>query len=104
MNFKDYVYPSRVIKNFLKSTKILRNKKNYSNIIKSLDEEGKLKAIGLKREKDLLYVGINLNPELLIYDEATQESAELKFISDKMKPANLFQPDMVIRPDSVLIQ
>lgn len=101
MNFKDYTYPSRVIKTLLKSTKILRNKKNYSNIIKSLDEEGKLKAIGLTREKDLLYVGINLNPELLIYDEATQESAELKFISDKMKKyTDFLQKESVL--DSVI--
>lgn len=101
MNIKDYLYPSRIVKTISKSLRILKNKRRYSQIIKSLDEEGKLEAIGLKREKDFLYVGINLNPELLIYDESTQESAELKFISDKMrKYTDFLQKESVL--DSVI--
>jgi hypothetical protein len=101
MNTKDYLYPSRIVKTISKSLRILKNKRKYSQIIKSLEEEGKLEAIGLKREKDFLYVGINLNPELLIYDESTQESAELKFISDKMrKYTDFLQKESVL--DSVI--
>ena len=101
MNIKDYLYPSRIVKTISKSLRILKNKRRYSQIIKSLDEEGKLEAIGLKREKDFLYVGLNLNPELLIYDESTQESAELKFISDKMrKYTDFLQKESVL--DSVI--
>lgn len=79
------INPKNVISDIKKFTKILRNKKRYSRILNILDEEGKLKSIGLKKDGDRLYVGINLNPELLIYNDETQESAELKFISDKLK-------------------
>jgi hypothetical protein len=79
------INPKNVISDIQKFTKILRNQKRYSRILNILDQEGKLKSIGLKKEGDRLYVGINLNPELLIYNDETQESAELKFISDKLK-------------------
>ncbi len=77
--------PKNVIFDIGKFSRILRNRKRYSKILDSLNSDGKLKAIGLKKEGDNLYIGINLNPELLIYNDETQESAELKFISDKLK-------------------
>jgi hypothetical protein len=79
------INPKNVISDIGKFSRILRNRKRYSKILDSLNDEGKLKAVGLKKEGDKLYVGINLNPELLIYNDETQESAELKFISDKLK-------------------
>jgi hypothetical protein len=85
MNIKKYIHPIEIIKNFKQSSKIRKNKKRYLDILTSLDEEGRLKDIGLSKEGEFLYVGVNLNPELLIYDDNSRESAELKFVSDAMK-------------------
>ena len=79
------INPKNVVSDILRLYKILRNRKRYSKILDILNEEGKLKEIGLKKEGDNLYVGINLNPELMIYNDDTQESAELKLISGKLK-------------------
>lgn len=85
MKIKKYLLPTEVIKTFKYSRKMLRSKKKYDSILDDLNSDGKIKASGLIKTGDKLHIGINLNPELLIYDENTQESAELKFISDKMK-------------------
>jgi hypothetical protein len=37
-----------------------------------------------------MYLGINLNPELLLYSETSQETVELKLISEKMLKHNDF--------------
>lgn len=59
--------------------------KKYQSIILELQEEGKLEKIGFSLDGDgNLYLGINLNPELLLYSETSQESVELKLISEKM--------------------
>ena len=85
MNIKKYINPIEMINQIKYSRKILSNQKKYTSILNDLEEEGKIKASGLRKDGNKLYLGINLNPELLIYDENTQESAELKFIAEKMK-------------------
>ena len=37
-----------------------------------------------------MYIGIDLNPELLLYSDTSQESVELRLISEKMKKYNDF--------------
>jgi hypothetical protein len=65
-------------------TDLSRNKK-YTKVVKELFELGKLEEIGLKVDDDLnMYVGINLNPELLVYSDTSQEPAELRLISERL--------------------
>jgi hypothetical protein len=63
----------------------LSRNKTYNKILMELFEAGKISEIGLRMDESLnLYVGINLNPEMLIYGDTSQESAELKFVSEKI--------------------
>lgn len=65
--------------------------KKYKKIIIELNESGKLAEIGFKVDPNAnLYLGIDLNPELLLYSETSQESVELKLISEKMNKYNDF--------------
>lgn len=76
------------IKNYrglLSNLEELRNYKKYKEIVFSLQEEGKLEKIGFSMDSDgNLYLGVDLNPELLLYSETSQESVELRLISEKM--------------------
>ena len=63
----------------------------YKKIIYDLNAAGKIEEIGFKVDGEAnLYLGINLNPELLLYSETSQESVELKMISEKMLKYNDF--------------
>lgn len=63
----------------------------YKKIIYNLNESGKLDEIGFKTDEAAnLYLGVNLNPELLLYSDASQEPVELKMISEKMLKYNDF--------------
>ena len=63
----------------------------YKKIIYNLNTSGKLDEIGFKTDEDAnLYLGVNLNPELLLYSDASQEPVELKMISEKMLNYNDF--------------
>jgi hypothetical protein len=65
--------------------------KKYKQIILELNESGKLSEIGFKVDPNAdLYLGIDLNPELLLYSETSQESVELKLVSEKMNKYNDF--------------
>lgn len=69
----------------------LKNYKKYKQIILDLSNEGRLEEIGFSLDDNAnLYLGINLNPELLMYSETSQESVELKLISEKMGKYNDF--------------
>jgi hypothetical protein len=87
---KKFLYPSSVIKSIKGNVKDIFNNKKYQSIITELDESGKLSKIGFKKEKSNLLFGVNLNPELLIYTEDSQESVELKFVSDASKKYTKF--------------
>ena len=65
--------------------------RTYKKIIFDLNETGKLDQIGFKADSNAnLYLGIDLNPELLLYSETSQESVELKLIAEKMNRYNDF--------------
>ncbi len=65
--------------------------RTYKKIITELNAIGKLDEIGFRADEDgNLYLGINLNPELLLYSETSQESVELKLVSEKMNKYNDF--------------
>jgi len=57
----------------------------YTNILNDLENEGKLERLGIKKEGSTLFIGVNLNPELLMYTEDSKESVELRFVSDAMR-------------------
>jgi len=78
------INPVEVFKSLIGALKELLRYRKYSKILKELDEEKKLSEIGIKLEKNLMYIGVNLNPELLLYGGESQESVELKFVSEAM--------------------
>ena len=82
---KNYIYPLIVIKSLIKAIRELNYFKRYQKIITKLFESGKLKTAQIRKEGDNLMIGINLNPELLVYSGESQESVELKIVADKMK-------------------
>lgn len=78
--------PIKVWKDFLKCIEDLRKKKKYVSIVKELHDAGKLEEVGLKVDESMnLYVGVDLNPELLFYSDISQEPVELKMIGEKIK-------------------
>lgn len=65
--------------------------RRYKKIILELNESGRLTEIGFKADSNAnLYLGVDLNPELLLYSETSQESVELRMISEKMNRYNDF--------------
>ena len=83
---RKYANPIKVYKNLQENIEDLIMYSKYKKIIFELQDAGKLEAIGFSvDDKGNLYLGINLNPELLLYSETSQESVELKMISEKMK-------------------
>lgn len=66
----------------------IRKKSKYYSILDSLDKSEKFKDIGFQKIGKNLYVGIDLDPTLLrpdYFDDEARNSAELKFISEKLK-------------------
>ncbi len=85
------INPAWVIKSLSRNINEIKKHKTYKKIIYDLNSLGKLEEIGFKVDSDAnLYLGINLNPELLLYSETSQESVELKMISEKMLKYNDF--------------
>jgi len=86
MKIKEFLIPKTVWKSLLFQIEEIRRFKKYKTILTSLKEEGELDKMKIKLEKNWkLYVGIDLNPELLLYSDTAQESVELKFVSEKLK-------------------
>ncbi len=87
----DYLFPKRVYKKLTLNLSELTKFKKFKKIIFELAENGKLADIGIKADAQAnMYIGIDLNPELLLYSETSQESVELKLISEKMNKYNDF--------------
>lgn len=87
----DYLSPVRVYKSLAGNIDDLLKYRKYLSIIKELNDEGKLEQLGLRLDVNgNMYLGVDLNPELLLYSETSQESVELKFISEKMIRHNDF--------------
>lgn len=85
MKILKYLNPKNVFNSLqgMIEEKIRYNK--YVSILDELVEEKKLEAIGLSLTKNKMYVGVNLNPELLLYTDESQETVELKFVAEKVK-------------------
>lgn len=87
----DYLSPIRIYKRLSIHVKELINYRTFKSIIFELSKSGKLDEIGIKADSALnMYIGIDLNPELLLYSDASQESVELRLISEKMNKYNDF--------------
>jgi hypothetical protein len=85
------INPLWVVKSLQKNLNEFRKHQTYKKIIYDLNAAGKLEEIGFRSDSDAnLYLGINLNPELLLYSDTSQESVELKMISEKMLKYNDF--------------
>lgn len=87
---KNYIYPKLILKSIQKNMTDLSNRKRYISVLDELEKDNKISSIGFRRQGNDLLVGINLNPELLMYTEDSQESVELKFISDASKKYTKF--------------
>lgn len=85
MKIKEYINPSSILTRFKTYRKIIGYRKKYENIISELEGSKKLEEAGFIKNEDRLLVGINLNEQLLTYDELTIEPAELKYVSDRLK-------------------
>jgi hypothetical protein len=85
MKIKNYIYPGLVYKSLTSAIEDLNYHKRYKTILDELEDENKLEKLGIRKEGAKLFIGVNLNPELLMYTEDSQESVELKFVSDAMK-------------------
>lgn len=82
----DKINPVKIFKSLQDNFEDLSNFRKYKKIIFELQAAGKLREIGFSIDPDAnLYIGLNLNPELLMYSETSTESVELKMVSDKMK-------------------
>jgi len=85
MKTKNYIYPQLIFNSLRDAFEDLRYFSRYKSILNELEEDDKLAKLGIRKEKDKMFIGVNLNPELLMYTEDSQESVELKFVSDAMK-------------------
>jgi hypothetical protein len=82
----EYISPAKVFHSLKAGLEDLSNHSRYKAIVSDLEKDGKLDAIGLSHDSDgNLYLGIDLNPELLLYSDTSQETVELRLISEKMK-------------------
>lgn len=85
MKIKEYINPSSVLTRFKTYRKIINYRKKYESILLELEGSKKLEEAGFTKSENRLLVGINLNEQLLTYDELTIEPAELKYVSDRLK-------------------
>jgi hypothetical protein len=87
----DYLSPIRIYRRLTIHITELSHYRTFKKIIFDLNDSGKLDEIGIRADPNSnMYIGINLNPELLLYSDASQESVELKLISEKMNKYNDF--------------
>ena len=86
-----YLSPIKVYKSLVSNIEELVQYSRFKKIVIDLNNKGKLDEIGIKiDENSNMYIGIDLNPELLLYSETSQQSVELKLISEKMNKYNDF--------------
>ena len=85
MKILDYIYPNRIWKSLKSDIKELQYYKKYKTIVDELEASGRLKEMGMSHLDGKLYVGVDLNPELLLYSEESQNQVEINFITEKMR-------------------
>ena len=87
----DYISPVKVYQKLKVNLEELSKYRIFKKIIIELNETGRLAEIGLKVDYGSnMYIGLDLNPELLLYSETSKESVELRLISEKMNKYNDF--------------
>ena len=87
----NYISPVKIYNRLISNIEELIHYRKYKKIIFDLNEKGKLEEVGLKVDPNSnMYIGIDLNPELLLYSETSQESVELRLVSEKMNKYNDF--------------
>lgn len=84
MKILDYINPKKVYNSLSNCITELKYYRKYKYIVQDLDNNDSLKKIGLTLKKDKLYFGVDLNPELLLYGDSSQETVEMKFVKEKM--------------------
>ena len=88
----NYVSPIRVYKRLMSNVEELIQYSRFKKIVLDLNATGKLDEVGIKiDENSNMYIGVDLNPELLLYSDTSQESVELRMISEKMNKYNDFK-------------
>ena len=90
LSISKYIYPHKVLDLIRKNLYEIQSNRRYVSILNELDADNKLKDIGFVRKENDLFVGVNLNPELLLYTDDSRESVELKFIADYTRKHNKF--------------
>lgn len=97
MKILDYIYPNRVWNSLKSDISELKYYKKYKNILKELEASNRLKEMGMTHISGKLYLGIDLNPELLLYSEESQNQVEVNFISEKMRRfTDFFQKEGIL--------
>ena len=82
----DYINPFKQYENLNLCLSDLKYFAKYKEIVFDLERSGKLTGMGFSIDKEAnMYLGFDLNPELLTYDIENRESAELKYIREKLK-------------------
>jgi hypothetical protein len=86
MKIIDYLNPKNIYESIQGMIVEKIQSRKFASILAELNDEGKLAALDIKLKKDKMYVGVNLNPELLLYsDDEAQENVELKFVGEKIR-------------------
>ena len=100
MRIKHYINPKLVWRSLSDAFTERGYNRNYNDIIRELETNGRLNTLGIKREGNILLIGVDLNPELLVYEAQSRESVELKMVAERMrKYTDFFQKEGIL--DSV---
>lgn len=82
----DYFNPKVQWENLKLCLQDKKHHKKYMEIVDEMIIDGKLDKLKLSYDAQRnMYLGFNLNPELLIYEDASQETVELSMVKDKLK-------------------
>jgi len=84
MNILEHINPKKVFNSLKNCLTELKYNRNFNKIVRELESDGSLEKMGLNLRKNRLYFGVDLNPELLLYGESSQETVEMKFVQEKM--------------------
>lgn len=103
MKLKNYVYPKLIIKSLRDALRDITYFKRYKTIVEELYSDDKLSALGIVKQDYNMMIGIDLNPELLLYaDLEALEAAELRMVGEKLKKyTNFLQKEKIL--DSIKV-
>jgi len=82
----DYIDPRVQYARLMDCRVDLKYHKTYVSVVDEMIVDGKLDKMKLSYDENRnMYLGFNLNPELLVYEDASQESVELSMVKDKLR-------------------